>query len=248
MCTLLYAPWEGGLFRAALGLNRDEVYARPAAPPRWWPPAEGAGFIAPVDLVAGGTWFGLAETGLFAALTNGRLAGHSPAKAPTEGSSPFRHERSRGELVPAALRAGTLEGATAALEALDVFAYAPCHLLLAQDGRAAYVAPDAGGRFAALILETGPYTLTNSGLDAGDAPRLTLGPEVGTPARAVATLQAVLATHTGPLARCRHGADRGTRSSAVVLLGPDLRRSSLYFADGRPCEAPFREVPTDLGR
>jgi uncharacterized protein with NRDE domain len=244
MCTLLYAPWEGGPFRAALGLNRDEVYARPAAPPRWWPPTDGAGvgFVAPVDLAAGGTWFGLAETGLFAALTNGRLVGHSTAPGPAAGAGPFRHERSRGELVPAALRAGTLEDATAALGALDGLAYAPCHLLLAQDGRAAYVAPDAGGRFTALMLEPGPHTLTNSGLDAGDAPRLALSPEVDTPVRAVAALQAVLATHTGPLARCRHGADRGTRSSAVVLLGPDLPSSRLYFADGRPCATPFAEV------
>jgi uncharacterized protein with NRDE domain len=242
MCTLLYTPWEHGPFRAALGLNRDEVYARPAAPPRWWPPADGAGFVAPVDLLAGGTWFGLAETGLFAALTNGRPADRLRGQDASAGSSPFRHERSRGELVPAALRAGSLEGALAALEALSAFAYAPCHLLWAQDRRAVYVAPDAGGRFSSLPVASGPHTLTNSGLDAGDAPLLTPGSQVDTPAGNVAALQAVLATHTGPLARCRHGTDRGTRSSAVVLLGPDLSSSRLFFADGRPCMTPLEEV------
>lgn len=231
MCTLLYLPWRSGPFHAALGLNRDEVYARPAAPPRWWPAeAGGVGFVAPVDLVAGGTWFGVAETGLFVALTNGRQA------------FPFRHERSRGELVASSLRSGELEGAIEALERRDALAYAPCHVFLAQGNRAAYVAPDALGRFVTQRLAPGPHSLTNTALDADDTPALPPDTTGMAPDEVISELRARLATHSGPKARCRHGDDRGTRSSAVLLLGSDLASSRLLYADGPPCVTDFVEV------
>ena len=230
MCTLLYLPLEGAPYHAALGLNRDEVYARPAAPPRWWPPADGgSGFVAPVDLVAGGTWFGLAQTGLFVAITNGHQAG------------PFRHTRSRGELVGDSLRHGDLDAAIADLTSRDAFAYAPCHLLLVQHDRLAYVAPNTTGRFAATPLTRAPHTLTNSGLNAGDTPPLPAISE-STPTSVLESLRPILTSHTGPLARCRHGGDRGTRSSAVLLLGPDLASSRLSYADGPPCVTAYSEV------
>lgn len=235
VCTVLYVPWRSGSFRAALGLNRDEVYARPAASPRWWPASPdtegGVGFVAPVDLVAGGTWFGLAQTGLFVALTNGRQAFR------------FRRERSRGELVVSSLRAGTLEQATAALERRDSLAYAPCHLLLARGNRVTYVAPDPQGRFVVQQLPPDPHTLTNAGLDAGDTPDLsqhTTGLDADGILRELRTR---LATHRGPTARCRHGRGRGTRSSALLLLGDELASSHLRYADGPPCVTHFADVP-----
>jgi hypothetical protein len=244
MCTLLYRPLDGGRYVAALGLNRDEVYARPSAPPRWWPPASsGASFVAPVDLVAGGTWFGLSETGLFVAITNGRQEG------------PFRHERSRGELVGDSLRARDLNAAVATLTARDAFAYAPCHLLLAQHDRVVYVAPDRAGRFAVTPLAYTPHTLTNAGLDLGDTPphvperdRDRASEDDGNsaadraPEAVLASLRSILTTHDGPHARCRHGGDRGTRSSALLLLGPDLASSRLSYADGPPCVTAYAEV------
>jgi hypothetical protein len=236
VCTLLYLPLDDEPFSAALGLNRDEEYARPAAPPRWWPAVDAdVGFVAPVDLRAGGTWFGLAETGLFVALTNGRQP------------FPFRHVRSRGDLVSASLRLGSLDAAVAALVEHDALAYAPCHLFLAQGDRAAYVAPDAGGRFVAQPLARRPHTLTNAGLDKGDTPPL---PATNTmpPDDNLTRLRSALATHDSPTARCRHGADRGTRSSALLLLGPTLATSRLLYAEGPPCVTDFHEVPLAIGR
>ena len=230
MCTLIYVPVREGRHRAVIGLNRDEAYGRASAPPRWRPAeGDGAGFVAPVDLVAGGTWFGVNENGVFVALTNGRQAGA------------FRHERSRGELVGTALRRGSVEEAIRELTERDALAYAPCHLLLAQRGRVAYVAPDDEGAFAVRWLESGPHTLTNEGLDLGDTPPL---PDVaGMPSKGhVEVMRAVLATHEGPYARCRHGDGRGTVSSAVLLLGDDLAASRLDFADGPPCVTDYLQV------
>jgi hypothetical protein len=231
VCTLVYLPWDGEAYGAVIGLNRDEVYGRASAPPRWWPAdGKGVGFVAPVDLVAGGTWFGVNENGLFVALTNGRQVGE------------FRHERSRGELVGAALRRESIEEAVTELTGRDGLAYAPCHLLLAQRRRVAYVAPDERGRFTTGDLDDAPHTLTNEGLDLGDTPPLPeLTADASEPA-VVGGLRAMLATHHGPNARCRHGADRGTVSSAVLLLGDTLANSRLHFAPGPPCVTKYGQV------
>ena len=51
-----------------VGANREEVYARPGEPPRILQGASRA--VAGVDPAAGGTWLGLNEHGLLAAVTN----------------------------------------------------------------------------------------------------------------------------------------------------------------------------------
>lgn len=76
--------------------NRDEFYARPAAPVHWWP---GNMILAGKDLQAGGTWLGISRSGRLAALTNYR--GPDPLRA----DSP-----SRGALVAAFLENDTASG------------------------------------------------------------------------------------------------------------------------------------------
>ena len=85
---------------------------------------------------------------------------------------------------------------------------------------------DGAGGFGARWLEHAPHTLTNEGLNQGDTPPLA-GVDGG-----VESLRPVLASHEGPHARCRHGDDRGTVSSAVLLLGDRLGESRLSYADG----------------
>jgi hypothetical protein len=48
-------------------------------------------------------------------------------------------------------------------------------------------------------------------------------------------------TESNPLRRpaCVHGDAFGTRSSMIVLVPEAERPSSVYVADGRPCEVPF---------
>jgi uncharacterized protein with NRDE domain len=54
--------------------NRDEFFARPAAPPS----EIEAGIIAGRDLQAGGTWLGVNRHGLFVAVTNRREPPRTP--------------------------------------------------------------------------------------------------------------------------------------------------------------------------
>jgi uncharacterized protein with NRDE domain len=79
--------------------NRDEYYARPAAPAAWWP----EGVLAGRDCAAGGTWLGVTRAGRFAALTNYR-----------DPSAPGGGVRTRGALAPEYLLGG--EGPRAYLE------------------------------------------------------------------------------------------------------------------------------------
>jgi uncharacterized protein with NRDE domain len=120
--------------------NRDEFYARPAAPVHWWP---GNMFLAGKDLQAGGTWLGISRSGRLAALTNYR------------GPDPLRTDSpSRGELVADFL--GSDAGARPFLQQLAGRAkeYNPFNLLVfdgtklmglqSRDGRVIEMEPGVG--------------------------------------------------------------------------------------------------------
>lgn len=68
MCILLIAWKTDPEYPLIVAANRDEAYARPASPARWWPDAPRV--LAGRDLKAGGTWMGVTRDGRFAALTN----------------------------------------------------------------------------------------------------------------------------------------------------------------------------------
>jgi uncharacterized protein with NRDE domain len=90
MCLILLAFHENTEYPLVVAANRDEAYARPAAPADFWrdyPQVYGGR-----DLEMGGTWMGLTLSGRFAAVTNFR-DGYPKGIAP----------RSRGDLVGAYL-------------------------------------------------------------------------------------------------------------------------------------------------
>ncbi|TWI52275.1 uncharacterized protein with NRDE domain [Pseudomonas duriflava] len=84
MCLIVFAWRPGKAEPLILAANRDEFYARPAAPLARW--EDTSPIIGGRDLTAGGTWLAAAPGGRFAALTNIR----DPHQTPSE--------RSRGEL------------------------------------------------------------------------------------------------------------------------------------------------------
>jgi uncharacterized protein with NRDE domain len=67
MCTLVafIHVWSGRPL--VIAANRDERLDRPASGPTRW---AGEKFFAPRDEVAGGTWLGLHDSGLFVGVTN----------------------------------------------------------------------------------------------------------------------------------------------------------------------------------
>lgn len=126
-----------------LAANRDERHARPTAPARWWP--EPASILGGRDLVAGGTWLGVARTGRVAALTN--IHEHAPRAAP----------RSRGELVATFLQ-GSAPADEFSAELTPVLdRYGPFNLLLYDGEQLCYVSNRASPR----ALSDGLHVLSN---------------------------------------------------------------------------------------
>lgn len=126
--------------------NRDEFYARPAAPLALWP----EGILAGRDLQAQGTWLGLAPGGRFAALTNVR----EPSRPAPPGAP------SRGELVPSFLSSSRAAGEWA--QALEGNQYAGFNLLLC-DGHELWWTSNRGP--GPRRLEPGYHGLSNALLD-----------------------------------------------------------------------------------
>lgn len=67
MCIILFQWQPGADTPLVLAANRDEFYARPTESARW----RGDIFCG-IDKEAGGTWFGVTQSGRFAAVTNFR--------------------------------------------------------------------------------------------------------------------------------------------------------------------------------
>jgi uncharacterized protein with NRDE domain len=84
MCLAAFALNAHPRFPLVIAANRDEFFARPAAPMAWWT-ARGVDVLAGRDLEAGGTWFGLSRAGRLALLTNVREPGRQLSGAPSRG-------------------------------------------------------------------------------------------------------------------------------------------------------------------
>jgi len=85
MCLAAFALQAHPRFPLVIAANRDEFFARAAAPMGWWH-AGGIELLAGRDLSAGGTWFGLTRAGRLALLTNVREPGRNVADAPSRGA------------------------------------------------------------------------------------------------------------------------------------------------------------------
>jgi uncharacterized protein with NRDE domain len=84
MCLILVAWQAHPDFPLVLAANRDEFFARPAAPARWW--ADQPDILAGRDLEAGGTWLGVHRRGAFAGLTNFRDPASQRPGTPSRGA------------------------------------------------------------------------------------------------------------------------------------------------------------------
>ncbi len=248
MCTLI------ALHRCAPGAdlwvaaNRDEHRGRPAEPPALRQ-VNGQRVVSPLDLEAGGTWWGVNQSGVFAAVTNRPV------------STPDPQRRSRGQLVTDALGARSALEAAACLRSLPEGSYNPFNFFVA-DAREAFAATY---RDAPVVwrLDPGVHVIGNAD------PREAAGGKVGrTRDRAVAALDRsqgardadlrealaeICRSHDesgDPLASvCVHTrGDYGTRSSSLLKLGGAA--PALYHAEGAPCAneyVTFTDLLGELG-
>jgi hypothetical protein len=121
MCTLVILRRPDHRWPVLIGANRDEMIDRPWNPPgRHWP--DRPEVVAGLDNLAGGSWLGINDWGVVAAVLN------------RHGSlGPALDRRSRGELVLEALDHADAVAAAEALSHLEPGAYRTFNLIVADE-------------------------------------------------------------------------------------------------------------------
>ncbi len=234
MCTLiaLYRAVPG--YDLVVGMNRDEDRLRPAEPPQALPgpPA----LVAPRDAKAGGTWIGVNEAGLLAALSNRRGVASATA-------------RSRGLLMLEVLKEADVRRVEIVIEReVAQHEYNLFNVLAATREEMRFLTYD--GQVHMARGHDGLNVLTNAGGNVEGDERLAtvrglLGPT--TPSEAGAAthwLQASLRHHggAGTVPLCVHAQGGGTVSSTILALhNADPGQHILLYANGSPCQTPYRD-------
>jgi len=157
MCSIVLAFKMDPERPFVVGANRDENLDRPSLPTAIWE-VDGCQIFAPRDHVAGGTWIGINQRGVVAAVTN------------RFGETRNSDLKSRGELVTDALKHSSAAEARSWAERLVAKEYNPFHLLVAD--------VDSGfilvGRHGSQLLEglmPGLYVLTERSHAGAQVPR-----------------------------------------------------------------------------
>lgn len=242
MCSVIIlrqpqtSPWP-----LILAANRDEMRSRPWQPPaRHWP--DRADVVAGLDDLAGGTWLGLNDSGVVAAILNRKgTLGPQPGK------------RSRGELPLEALDHADASAAVAALLELNAEAWRPFNMVVA-DNRDAFWLRNTGARVEAFPIPLGVSMITAVDLNdqAEDArlahflPRFRAAPPPDPDAGNWAAWAQLLGCRDGTreAALCfMLDSGFGTSSSSLLALPSPERGASVqpqwHFAPGPPDVAPF---------
>lgn len=149
MCLILFAHRCRADLPLVLLANRDEFLERASAPAAPWPAAPGV--VGGRDLVAGGSWLGLASDGRWAAVTNVRDGERSRPGGPSRGWLVRDYLAGRAAPQAFARQAAELGGA-----------YAGFNLLLGKAGEV-WSLGNRGGE--PVCLAPGVYGLSNGRLD-----------------------------------------------------------------------------------
>jgi hypothetical protein len=226
MCSIILRVADTGVQIAA---NRDEMLARPWAPPaQYWP-----GIVGGRDTLAGGTWLAINRHGVVAALLN-RHGTLGPAAG----------KRSRGDLPLAMLAYATAADAADAARSLDAGLYRSFNLVIADatgawlasglQAGAPHVEPLAPG---VTMITSGPPNDMASPRIARHLPHFTAAPfaQWGT------LLGATAAGDTELDIAPRNGF--GTVCACLLAL-PKSGPATFHFAAGRPSRTPFQPVTT----
>ena len=239
MCILVCAYRVYPETPVVIAANRDEYLSRPSKPPlilASHPRAFGGR-----DTRSGGTWFGINENGVVAAVTN-RLP-----------SLPLGRKKtvSRGKLCLHALAEETAEqGASAALAMAQARPFNGFNLLVL-DMRSGWIVENTG-ELRTEQMPAGWHIIGNRALNDRTDPRVIRALHLLSPGRRGASPEQVLEVMAAACrdhgtagaadsqdALCVHGEEAGTRSSTLLTFG--IHGPSFWYADGPPCRFPYVE-------
>lgn len=252
MCTLVLLHRPGHEWPLIVAANRDEMADRPSRPPgRHWP--ERPETLGGLDELSGGSWLGMNDHGVLAAVLNRRGSlGPAPGK------------RSRGELVLEALDHADAAAAAWALADLDPLAYRSFNLVIADD-RAAFWLRHLGAEAEGIEMMRLPRGLSMlTALDRNDPasprirtflPRFEAAPTPDPATGDWSAWQALLAARSDEIGDeeaamtvVRPNGFGTVSSSLVALPGVEQRyarppvRPVWLFAPGRPGEVAYEKV------
>jgi uncharacterized protein with NRDE domain len=252
MCTLVILRRPGHAWPLLFAANRDEMLDRPWQPPaRHW--SDRPDVVAGRDELAGGTWLGVNDHGVGAAVLN-RLGSLGPTT----------DKRSRGELVLEALDHADASAAADALADLDGAAYRSFNLVVADNCDAFWLRSTGTESLDVTPLPTGLSMITSGELNDTGSPRISnffrqfrdaSPPDIE--ADDWSAWEALLASRLydaadGPNeAMCivtDHG--YGTVSSSLIALPSPAYTELGYvwrFAPGRPSDTVFSPIGTKAG-
>lgn len=247
MCTVVILRRPEQSWPVIIAANRDEMASRLWRPPaRHW--EDHPHVVAGIDEEAGGTWMGINDDGLFAAVLN-RPGSLGPAA----------DKRSRGELPLEALSHAEAREAADALGRLNSAAYRSFNMLIADANDAYWLRSTGEGQVKVVPVTEGLSMLTANDLnDTGSAriraylPRFrdadAPDPDIGD----WAAWRALIASREQAASDGERGAmNVGTGSgfmtvcsSLVALPGVERFGESpkWLFAAGPPDQAPFQDV------
>ncbi|MFQ5785332.1 MAG: NRDE family protein [Alphaproteobacteria bacterium] len=236
MCTIVLLRRPDHAWPLIFAANRDERLDRPwRSPGRHWP--EQPGIVAGRDELAGGTWLGVNDSGVIAAISNRRGA-----------LGPEAGKRSRGELPLMALRHRDAAAAAAAICDLDTRAYRAFNLVIADRDKAWWCRNLEGNRtIERFPISDGVTMLTAGDLDDPTSPRIRAflprfraAPPPDPDARDWAAWEALMASREGGESREGEAAMTvvagafGTVSSSLLALPAAGGKPIWRFAPGRP--------------
>src|SRR5271155_1240534 len=153
MCTVVILRRPDDRWPVLIGANRDEMIDRPwKEPGRHWP--DRPEVVAGLDMQAGGSWLGLNDWGVAAAVLN---------RTGSLGPAPGR--RSRGELVLEALDHADAVTAAAALADLDPDSYRTFNLIVADERDGFWLRHAGGARIEVHPLKEGLSLIAAGDID-----------------------------------------------------------------------------------
>ena len=204
MCTLVILRRPEHEWPVIIGANRDEMIDRPALPPaRHWPDRDEV--VGGLDLLAGGSWLGVNDWGVAAAILN-RHGSLGPAPGCARAASWCSKRSTMPTRSPRPRRSSHLDPA----------AYRTFNLIVADNRDAFWLRHAGGGRVEAHPLQDGLSLIAAGDLDESETPRLALARprfEVGAAARSrprrVGRLGGSARRHRAPARRA------GQRGAAV---------------------------------
>jgi hypothetical protein len=247
MCTLVILRRPEHRWPVIIGANRDEMIGRPALPPaRHWP--DRPEVIAGLDQLAHGSWLGINDWGVAAAVLN-RHGSLGPAPG----------QRSRGELVLEALDHPDAIAAAEALSHLDPAAYRTFNLIVADNRDAFWLRHADGQNIDAWPIQEGVSLIDSGELNRPNTRRATLAiPRFRDAAPPDpdrddwADWQALLSDGESPPGEPPENALRfttargyGTVSSALIALprpNAGEQKPRFRYAQWQPTRAPWVEV------